>query len=308
MQQTAQGLRVLVVEDVPEVRGFLARTITTMGYQGQQAAGGDEALSLCEQAMPEVVLTDILMPGTDGLTLTQRIRERWPACPVLVMTGHSDEASAIAALKAGACDYLKKPINLDHLRAALEGVAQVLDAQRAESLNALSVERMEFQVSLGNFLERLGPLTSLLLRDVASLVTGPTRFHLRIALQELLANAIEHGNLAISADDKMDALARGDYDRLVEARRRDAQFAARRVSVRVTYDRAQGYVRYRIIDQGAGFNWRTILAREEALQRQPGGSGRGIFLVRTLVPALTFNDKGNEVEMTLPLSAPVHLN
>jgi len=302
VQRTPQGLSVLVVEDVPEIRGFLARTITTMGYQGQQAAGGDEALSLCEQALPEVVLTDILMPGTDGLTLTQRIRDRWPACPVIVMTGHSDEASAIAALKAGACDYLKKPINLDQLKAALEGVAQVLDAQRAESVNALSVERMEFQVTLGNFLERLGPLTSLLLRDVASLMTGPIRFHLRIALQELLTNAIEHGNLAISADDKMDALARGDYDRLVEARSREARFAARRLSVRVTYDRTEGYVRYRIADQGVGFNWRTILAREEALQRQPGGAGRGIFLAKTLVPDLTFNDKGNEATLTLPIT------
>ena len=258
--------------------------------------------------MPEVVLTDILMPGTDGLTLTQRIRDRWPVCPVIVMTGHSDEASAIAALKAGACDYLKKPINLDDLKAALEGVAQVLDAQRAESLSALSVERMEFEVSLGNALERLGPLTSLLLRDVAPLMTGPTRFHLRIALQELLANAIEHGNLAISADEKMDALARGDYERLVEARRRDSRFEARRVSVRVTYDRGEGHVQYRITDQGAGFNWRTVVARAETLGSRLEGAGRGIFLVRTLVPVLTFNDKGNEVVMTFPLSAPVHLN
>jgi CheY-like chemotaxis protein len=257
MLMTPPRLKVLVVEDVPEVRGLVARAIASFGHQGQEAGGGDEALSLCERALPDVVLTDILMPGTDGLTLTQRIRERWPACPVVVMTGRSDEASAIAALKAGACDYLKKPINPEALRAALEGVAQVLDAQRAQSLGGLPVERLDFQIVLGNTLDRLVPLTSLLLRDVAPLLAGPARFHLRIALQELLVNAIEHGNLEISADDKMDALARGDYDRLVEARRQDARFQDRCVAVGIVYDRAKGSVRFRITDEGAGFDWRT---------------------------------------------------
>lgn len=302
MLLTPSPLKVLVVEDVPEVRGLVARAITTFGHQGQEAGGGEEALSLCERALPDVVLTDILMPGTDGLTLTQRIRERWPACPVVVMTGRSDEASAIAALKAGACDYLKKPINPDALRAALEGVAQVLDAQRAQSLGGLPVERLDFQIVLGNTLDRLVPLTSLLLRDVAPLLAGPARFHLRIALQELLVNAIEHGNLEISADDKMDALTRGDYDRLVEARRQDGRFQGRCVTVGITYDRAKSSVRFRITDQGAGFDWRRILARVETLGTAPNGAGRGIFLVRTLVSDLTFNDKGNEATLILPIT------
>jgi CheY-like chemotaxis protein len=301
VRQTLETLTILVVDDIPEVRAMLVRALERLGYGTQQAPEGEAALALCEQQMPDIVLTDIRLPGTDGLTLTQRIRQRWPECPVVVMTGHSDEDSAIAALKSGACDYLKKPIDLTDLKTALDGVAQVLCGQREEFLHVLPIERLEFCVAVNNVPDRVLPLTTYLVRDASPLLTGVVRFHLRIALQELVTNAIEHGNLGISSQEKADALNRGDYDKVVQTRCQDAPYRDRRVMITVTYDRAGESVQYRIADQGQGFDWRHELRRARGIRLQ-GGSGRGIQLAKALVADLTYNDTGNEVILTLPVT------
>jgi len=290
------------VDDVPEVRTMLDRAITKLGYRARQAAECGAALAGCEEELPDIVLTDIRLPGIDGLTLTQRIRQRWPECPVVVMTGHSDEDSAIAALKSGASDYLKKPIDLGDLKTALEGVVQVLDGRREESLRWLPVERMEYCLTVENVLDQVLPLTAYLARDAAPLLISLDRFHLRIALQEMVTNAIEHGNLEITSAEKAEALLRGDYENVVAARCRDVMYRDRRVTVSVTYDRAGLSVRYRVADEGQGFDWRRELGRAGIARSQMAGQGRGIQLAQALVADLAYNDKGNEVILTLPVT------
>ena len=301
MQQMAHTLTILIVDDVPEVRAMLVRALEWLGYGTLHAPEVETALAQCEQQIPDIVLTDIRLPGRDGLALTQQIRQRWPECPVVVMTGHSDEGSAIAALKAGACDYLKKPIDLSDLKAALAGVAQVLRDQRGEVLHALPVERSELRVVVDNVPDRILPLTTYLVRDASPLLSGVVRFHLRIALQELVTNAIEHGNLGISALEKSEALGSGNYDRLIHARCEDEPYRDRRVTVTVTYDRAGGSIRYCIADQGQGFDWRRELRLGGVVSAQ-GGSRRGIQLAKALMANLTYNDKGNEVTFFLPVT------
>ena len=190
MHRAPPTLSVLVVDDIAEVRSVLTKMVEGLGYHVHEAAESNGATALCEREVPDIVLTDIRLPGTNGLTLTQRIRQRWPECPVIVMTGHSDEDSAIGALKSGASDYLKKPIQLPELKMALGGVAQILLGRRGESLQALPIERMEFCVIVQYALDGVLPLTAFLARDASPLVQGPACFHLRIALQELVTNAI----------------------------------------------------------------------------------------------------------------------
>lgn len=301
MQQTADTLTILVVDDIPEVRSMLIRALEWMGYGALEAPEGETALAQCERQMPDIVLTDIRLPGRDGLALTQHIRQRWPECPVVVMTGHSDEGSAIAALKAGACEYLKKPIDLNDLKSALTGVAQVLSGQRGEVLHALPVERSSLRVVVDNAPDRVLPLTAYLVRDASPLLSGVVRFHLRIVLQELVTNAIEHGNLGISALEKSEALACGNYDRLIHARCENEIYRDRRVTVTVTYDRTGGSIRYCVADQGPGFDWQREL-RLGGGRVSEGGSRRGIQLAKALLANLAYNDKGNEVSFSLPVT------
>ncbi len=112
--------RVILVDDDPATRRVLARMMRHVGLAVEEASGGLTALELVDAHAPDVVLTDLRMPGLDGVELVQRLKERAPGLPVVVMTASGEIASAVRAMRAGAADYLTKPIELDELIFSLE--------------------------------------------------------------------------------------------------------------------------------------------------------------------------------------------
>ncbi len=111
--------RILVVDDESLAREYLAEAVAGLGYTAVSASNAEAALSLVEREQPDVVMTDLRMPGMDGVQLTQRIHERWPDLPVLLCTAHATIESAVAAMKHGARDVLLKPIAIDSIEFAL---------------------------------------------------------------------------------------------------------------------------------------------------------------------------------------------
>jgi two-component system cell cycle sensor histidine kinase/response regulator CckA len=104
------------VEDEPVVRAIAARSLERGGFRVLQAAGGDVALELVDRnGPPDLVLTDLMMPGMGGAELARRLRERWPALPILFMSGYSVED----LLRQGAIDsgrmIIQKPFTPDGL-------------------------------------------------------------------------------------------------------------------------------------------------------------------------------------------------
>src|SRR5262245_22226312 len=112
--------RVLVVDDEPAERETLARLIGQWGYEVEVAASSDEALSMAESYRPAVVITDLMLPGTDGLSLLQTFRSSSHAPVVLLVTGHATVETAVEAMRHGALDYLTKPIDTTRLQLLLE--------------------------------------------------------------------------------------------------------------------------------------------------------------------------------------------
>ena len=112
--------QILIVDDDRSIRDTLVAHLNELGYAATAAANAEEALSRVATIRPRVILTDVRMPGIDGLTLLSTIVERQPAVKVLVMTAHEDMKTAIAAMKAGAVDYLVKPLDLGELEVAIE--------------------------------------------------------------------------------------------------------------------------------------------------------------------------------------------
>jgi two-component system response regulator HydG len=112
--------RVLVVDDEPSARSGLERLLAGEGYAASSAPDGGTALDLSLEVPPDVVITDLRMPGMDGLQLLGHLRERDPHLPVIVVTAYGEVASAVAAMRAGATDYLTKPVDVDVLVMALE--------------------------------------------------------------------------------------------------------------------------------------------------------------------------------------------
>jgi DNA-binding NtrC family response regulator len=122
--------RILVVDDEANARTALAELLRDEGYTVETAADGFKALPKLEDFAPDLLLSDLRMPGMDGIELMKKARERDPELPVVVTTAHGAIETAVSAMKAGAADYLTKPINLDELTLVLE---RALERRRLRS-------------------------------------------------------------------------------------------------------------------------------------------------------------------------------
>src|SRR5258706_16206101 len=100
---------ILVVDDDPAVSTVLLALLRQAGFHTLQAASGAEALECLNRSDIDAVVTDVRMPGMDGLQLLAKCRTRWPDIPVLVITAHGTVAQAVEAIKAGATDFILKP-------------------------------------------------------------------------------------------------------------------------------------------------------------------------------------------------------
>ncbi|NVJ28283.1 sigma-54-dependent Fis family transcriptional regulator [Myxococcus sp. AM011] len=116
--------RVLMVEDEREMRAMLEKGLTRRGYTPVALASADEALARLAGEDFDVVLTDLRMPGMDGLALCERIVLNRPDIPVIVLTAFGSLETAVAAIRAGAYDFVTKPIDLDALVLVLERAVQ----------------------------------------------------------------------------------------------------------------------------------------------------------------------------------------
>src|SRR5258706_2514232 len=116
--------RVLVVDDEQSLRKVLAATLQREGYEVSVCGDGEEAISALERDGADVVVTDLVMPRMDGLTLLRKVVARHPDVPVIVVTAHGRIDSAVEAMKAGAFDFLAKPFDHGELKAIIAKAAR----------------------------------------------------------------------------------------------------------------------------------------------------------------------------------------
>ncbi|MGB5130978.1 MAG: nitrogen regulation protein NR(I), partial [Steroidobacteraceae bacterium] len=124
----SKPLDVWLVDDDASIRWVLERALRQGGLQARSFEQADGALAALARELPDVLITDIRMPGTGGLKLLERVRRDHPRLPVIVMTAHSDLDTAVAAYQGGAFEYLPKPFDIDEAvalvrRAATQGLA-----------------------------------------------------------------------------------------------------------------------------------------------------------------------------------------
>lgn len=113
------GVRILIVDDEDRVREGLRWSLHLSGYQVDEAASGVQALAILGRGAFDVMLLDMNMPAMDGVEVMERARRQQSDLAIIVLTGHATLDSAIAAVKAGASDYLLKPVSIQNLQAAV---------------------------------------------------------------------------------------------------------------------------------------------------------------------------------------------
>ncbi|MFO0551291.1 MAG: sigma-54 dependent transcriptional regulator [Polyangiaceae bacterium] len=131
--------KILIVDDEPSARSGLEKLLRQEGYEVVSAADGASAMVKLDENAPDVVITDLRMPGVDGIELVSKIHEAQPALPVIVVTAFGDVTSAVRAMKVGADDYLTKPVDFDVLTFSI---------QRALQRSALQVEAEALRMQL----------------------------------------------------------------------------------------------------------------------------------------------------------------
>jgi two-component system KDP operon response regulator KdpE len=109
---------ILVVDDEEAIRRFLAVTLTSQGYEIVEAASGQEAISSVNSRPPDLIILDLILPDIDGVEVTRRLR-RWTQVPIIILSVRDSENDKIAALDAGADDYLTKPFGAGELLARI---------------------------------------------------------------------------------------------------------------------------------------------------------------------------------------------
>jgi DNA-binding NtrC family response regulator len=151
--------RLLVVDDEPNARTALAELLREEGYTVETAADGFKALPKLADFGPDLLLTDLKMPGLDGLSLMGKAREQDAEIEVIVMTAHGAVESAVAAMRQGAADYLTKPLNLEELVLVLE---RVLERRRLRAETRKLRERLAVRHRIDNIIGSSAPLRQVL--------------------------------------------------------------------------------------------------------------------------------------------------
>jgi two-component system KDP operon response regulator KdpE len=112
------GLRVLVVDDERAIRRYLHAALNAQGYTVREAMNGQEALNAVVTDRPDLIILDLGLPDFDGVEVTRRLRE-WTSIPIIILSVREQESDKIAALDAGADDYLTKPFSTGELMARM---------------------------------------------------------------------------------------------------------------------------------------------------------------------------------------------
>ena len=301
------GARVLVVDDHSIDQKLLVHHLTPEGYDVATASDGAEAWDILN-ADPDafdVVLLDRAMPRLNGVELLTRIKadHRLRTLPVIMQTALSKREEILEGVRAGAYYYLTKPYDVEMLRTVIRTAVddyrryRELQTRMRKGVDSLRLmRRADFLFQTIQQARDLGMLLAITCPDPAATVLG---------LTELLINAVEHGNLGITYEEKSRIDNVAEWMREVDRRLAIPENAAKHAEVH--FLRADGRIEFHIRDQGKGFDWQKYLNVDPT--RAFDTHGRGIAMAnRFSFSKLEYRGNGSEVIGTIELGPHDGLN
>lgn len=302
MREVLPRMKILIVEDDASSLLYLCETCKSQGYDVRTAENGKTGFDAFREFAPDLVLSDIKMPVMDGLEMLEQIRRQNSDVIVVMTTAFGLEEYTIKALRLKANDYLRKPVRHEQLLPLLRKYAAVVSNRTIEQEIVGMIEFRQFRMTFDNRLSLVNRIVDRLVQETGAALPHKQRLGVHLGLVEILSNAIEHGNLGISYEEKTQALeSEAGLERLYQERALDPRRGNRRVTVEfsMTPDAAE----WIISDQGEGFDWRTMpdpLADENLLEAH----GRGILLARMQFNEFEFRGSGNTVRLKKSFREP----
>jgi len=133
--------RILIVDDEADIRQMVSICLKKSGFQVNCAENAEEAHKLLEMSPYDVIVTDVMMPGEDGIAFLGWVHQSWPELPVIMMTGHAQLQMAVNAIKNGAFDFIHKPFDFDYLRKIVDRAVNYSKLQRMEKNYRVELEK-----------------------------------------------------------------------------------------------------------------------------------------------------------------------
>lgn len=162
--------KILIVDDERSIRVTLSEFLRREGYETESAGDAQIAFQMIKNSKFDVVVTDIVMPKTSGIELLAKIRETSPTTQVIIMTGEPSVDTAILAVKSGACDYLRKPINRDVLIKTVRQAAQIKSL--IDEKEALEITNQTYQRELEALVQKRTLSLQTMMQGIIYLLTS----------------------------------------------------------------------------------------------------------------------------------------
>ena len=297
-------IRIVIVDDSAIdrrlVEFFLRKGIDDVSMSS--ADNGQKGLIAILSEIPDLIITDLQMPGMNGLELVEQIKARGCGAPVVLLTGSGTQQIAVQALKTGAASYVPKSAIDKHLVETVKRVLSVSKWQQNRCRVVSALDLVELHFSLENDTSLIVPVIAYLQEQLETMRLCDQLQITRIgmAIHESLTNAIYHGNLELDSETQ-----RGDiavFSRLVVERCQEEPYASRRV--RLTARLSVTELRFVVTDDGFGYKPSERGSEIDEIDLDRIG-GRGLLLIRSFMDEVTHNLQGNEITMVKRVLAPI---
>ncbi|TWT98352.1 response regulator [Stieleria varia] len=291
---------ILIVDDLAVEREIVARLIRSNSrFDVEFARDGNDAMNVLRDSRIDVIVTDLIMPGMDGMELTLAANDAYPSIPILLMTAYDTGHIAKEALTKGAASFVPKT----QLNERLVGIVKrlvnrgIIDRCRNFAGKCLSEGYSCYELS--NDLSMIEPVVNAIHRTMTSMeIANPSsRIRTCTAVEEAILNAIVHGNLEIGQSNFITVRDQGKITlhRTVDRRGRMLKFRDRKVIVKASFCREAAEIS--IQDSGDGFDVNAIVEANSSDHFHDGRS-HGLALMHSLVGRVRFNDVANEVTLS----------
>jgi YesN/AraC family two-component response regulator len=286
--------KILVIDDEEPVRDVLKAALVENGYSVFEAENGKKGVEKFIDVNPDIIITDVNMPEMSGIDVTKKIKDMKSDADVVIMTGYGTEDLVVQSLRSGATNYIKKPVDFKELMSILDSLILKRENRRRFEVLKEIVVREEKTLSIGNNIAKIWGTVNQILFNLPQKIEEISVEGLKIGLYEILVNAIEHGNLGITYEEKKEALSSNTYNKLLKQRLKEADTAGKKVTIKSTFSRQQ--LQVEIEDEGNGFNYKELSFLEDP-ETLLSAHGRGILLASLYFDVIEYHGSGNSVTL-----------
>ncbi len=282
--------KILIIDDNYELLDYLKDFFMIYHYETLQSETGMQGIANFKRFSPDIVLTDIRLPDINGDEVVKKIKEINSSVPIIIMTAYSDQNIITEAMKNGAVDLIKKPFKSKDLKALITKIETFYKKNKiAHNKNIIQWQKIHYRLS--NDINLVPNITNDIFNKIDYMDDNSS--FLILGLQEIIINAIEHGNLEINYQEKQRLLnSKNLYDNLLRERAKDKRFCNRYIDIKVFS--TPDYLEIEIKDQGKGFDLSSI-PNPKIVDNFFKESGKGILLAMKIFDKIKYNKKGNGV-------------